>query len=315
MNPHAKVALFSATYPEDVKDFAEKIATDAVKITLKPFEVMLKRIHLLQCHTTETYDKYKIVQTLFKKAPVGQCFIFTNTIRTCEELTKRLEADEFPVSKLHRDLDHEDRDRVIDTFKKGKTRVLVTTNVVARGIDVLQVSLVINYDVPTKGEKASEQVYDAETFIHRVGRTARFGRSGVALTLISDEVENERFENILCDIGAEAEDIKPEELREIPKRVKQCRALDEENLRKNLGLATADIPDLSGTGEALVLESRKTKHANKKSKTETAPTETAPVETAPVEPSTSTPSTSSDPAPSASSDPAPSASSDAPASE
>jgi len=241
----AKVTLFSATFPEEVKKFADQISPDATKITLKPSEVMLNRIIQLQCHVDDKHDKYNLVYTLFRKLSVGQAIIFTNTIQTCEELSRKLAADEFPVAMLHGRLEFEERDKVIDMFKKGKSRVLVTTNVIARGIDVLQVSLVINYDVPIHGKSddkgESDKEVDTETFIHRIGRTARFGRSGVALTLIQTEEDEEKLDEILSIINCDSKEIKPDQLGEIEDVLKRCRTADQENL-KRLGLESTALP-------------------------------------------------------------------------
>jgi len=237
--PLAKITLFSATFPEDVKEFADKICPDATKITLKPSEVMLNRIMQLQCRTDEKHDKYNLVYTLFRKLSIGQAIIFTNTIASCNDLAKKLINDEFPVSKLNSKLPKEKRDKVIDDFRNGNTRVLVATNVIARGIDVMQVSLVINYEVPmhTRSDDKSEgdREVDTETYIHRIGRTARFGRSGVALTLIGDDEEQDKLEEILSIIRCECNTISPDKLGEIEGLLKRCRSSDEENL-KRLGL-------------------------------------------------------------------------------
>ena len=181
--------------------------------------------------------------------------------------------DEFPVSMLHGKLDVEDRDRVIDAFRKGKSRVLVTTNVIARGIDVLQVSLVINYDIPVhkaedkqKNPDATEEV-DTETFIHRVGRTARFGRSGVALTLLDSDADEDKLTDILCIIGCDSTSITPEKLGDIELLLKHCRDEDQKNLER-LGLEHSALPSVEAK-DTIVPESHRGKH-NKKAKAETA---------------------------------------------
>jgi len=241
----AKVTLFSATFPDEVKEFAAKVCPDATEIRLKPSEVMLNRIMQLNCHVDEKHDKYSLVRSVFRTLSVGQAFIFTNTIRTCEELSKRMMEDGFSVSMLHGRLSNEDRDKVIDMFKKGKSRVLVSTNVISRGIDVLQVSLVINYDVPLHGKSddkgEAEREVDTETYIHRIGRTARFGRSGVALTLVATEEDEEKLDEILSNISCESPEIKPEQLGEIEELLKRCRSRDKENL-KRLDLESTTLP-------------------------------------------------------------------------
>lgn len=101
---------------------------------------------------------------------------------TAAEIERRMTAEGHAVAQLSGGLEGQDRDEVIDRFRSGKAKVLVTTNVLARGIDVQTVSMVINYDIPDKDGNA-----DPETYLHRIGRTGRFGRVGVAVSFVYDK--------------------------------------------------------------------------------------------------------------------------------
>jgi len=128
--------------------------------------------------------KYDVLTALYGLLNIGQSIIFVHTVKTAKELTTRMRDNGYTVSLLHgKDMAFEERDRVMDDFIKGTTAVLITTNVLARGIDILDVTLVINYDIPsTLGSRP-----DPETYIHRIGRSGRFGRKGVAINLVHDE--------------------------------------------------------------------------------------------------------------------------------
>lgn len=167
------------------------------------------------------------------------------------------------VSILHGSMDIEDRDKVIDMFAQGKTRVLVTTNVLARGIDVMQVSLVINHEVPLhlRATEDSEREPDTETYVHRIGRTARFGRSGVALNLIESDEEMEKLDSILCEINCDSIEISFDKIGELDALLKKCRRRDEENVRR-LGL---DPTQLESSGESQSFIPKKKSHRSHKS--------------------------------------------------
>src|SRR3569833_1881657 len=106
------------------------------------------------------------------------------TRESANEIQRRMEADGHRVSALHGAYEGQNRDALLDDFRTGKSKVLITTNVLARGIDVSSVSMVINYDIPMKGPGDAEP--DAETYLHRIGRTGRFGRVGVSISFVHD---------------------------------------------------------------------------------------------------------------------------------
>lgn len=110
---------------------------------------------------------------------------FLQTRESANEIQRRMEADGHRVAALHGAFDGSDRDRLLEEFRSGRSKVLLTTNVLARGIDVSSVSMVINYDIPMKGRGDTEP--DPETYLHRIGRTGRFGRIGVSISFVSDK--------------------------------------------------------------------------------------------------------------------------------
>ena len=130
-------------------------------------------------------EKEQRLAEILNIVTVGQCIIFVHTRETVERLGRMLEENGHTVSLLHGRMEERARDKVLVDFRAGTTRFLITTNVLARGVDVPAVTLVIQFDMPTKKGGSS----DPETYLHRVGRTGRFGRPGCALNLISSPEE------------------------------------------------------------------------------------------------------------------------------
>ena len=121
--------------------------------------------------------KFETLTDLYETVTITQAVIFCNTRRKVDWLTDQLHAKEFTVSAMHGDMDQQQREVIMREFRSGSSRVLITTDLLARGIDVQQVSLVINYDLPT----------NRENYIHRIGRGGRFGRKGVAINFVTEE--------------------------------------------------------------------------------------------------------------------------------
>lgn len=128
-------------------------------------------------------------------------------------------ADGHKVSAIHAAFDGAERDNLLSKFRKGETKVLITTNVLARGIDVSSVSMVINYDIPMKGRGDSEP--DAETYLHRIGRTGRFGRVGVSVSFVSDKKSYDALRGIADIYGIDLVHLDTEDWDEAEERVKQ----------------------------------------------------------------------------------------------
>ncbi|XP_014286900.1 DEAD-box helicase Dbp80 [Halyomorpha halys] len=178
---NCQIMLFSATYDDEVMEFAQAIVPSPTIIRLKREEESLDNIkqHYVVCETEE--DKYNAIANIYGGITVGQAMIFCQTRRTAAWLCEKMSKDGHAVALLSGDLSVENRMKVLDRFREGKEKVLITTNVLARGIDVEQVTIVVNFDLPV----ADKGRADCETYLHRIGRTGRFGKRGLAINLVS----------------------------------------------------------------------------------------------------------------------------------
>lgn len=176
LNKDAQIALFSATMSNEILEITEEFMNEPHKILVKTDELTLEGIQ--QYHvdvSTETY-KYETLCDLYSTIAITQCIIYCNTRKKVYYLSKRLRENDFTVSCIYGDMQQSERNNVMESFRTGETRILITTDILARGIDVQQVSLVINYDVPN----------DVETYIHRIGRSGRMGRKGTSITFCTN---------------------------------------------------------------------------------------------------------------------------------
>lgn len=189
-----QVVLLSATMPQDVLEVTSKFMNKPVRILVKKDELTLEGIKQYYINVEEDQYKFDCLCDLYDSISVTQAVIFCNTRSKVEELTNRLKAENFTVSAIHSDLPQSERDTIMSEFRLGSSRILISTDLLARGIDVQQVSLVINYDLPA----------NKENYIHRIGRGGRFGRKGVAINFVtSNDVgamrEIERFYSTQID--------------------------------------------------------------------------------------------------------------------
>lgn len=169
-----QVALFSATMPIEILKISEKFMRDPAKILVKNEELTLDGIKQFYIALEQEDWKFETLVELYNNMEIQQCIIYCNTKARVDDITKKLKEKNFTVSSMHGDMKQEDRDLIMKEFRTGCSRVLITTDLLARGIDVQQVSLVINYDLPKEKEK----------YIHRIGRSGRFGRKGVAINFV-----------------------------------------------------------------------------------------------------------------------------------
>eukprot|EP00871_Galdieria_phlegrea_P006000 jgi/Galph1/888/GphlegSOOS_G5615.1 len=177
MPANCQVGLFSATMPQDVLEMTEKFMRNPVVILVKKEELTLEGIKQYYIAVEKEDFKLETLCDLYETLTITQAIIYVNTRRKVDWLTNKLREHDFTVSCLHGDMDQKERDVIMREFRTGSSRVLVTTDLLARGIDVQQVSLVINYDLPT----------NRENYIHRIGRSGRFGRKGVAINFVTNE--------------------------------------------------------------------------------------------------------------------------------
>ncbi|CAM9509931.1 unnamed protein product [Heterosigma akashiwo] len=170
-----QVAVFSATLPLAVLDVARRFLRAPLRVLVKREELTLDGIRQFYVAVEEDAFKLGTLCDLYETLTVAQAVIFANARRTVDWLAAQMNQRDFTVSAIHGDMDQRERDVVMREFKSGSSRVLVATDLLARGIDVQQVSLVINFDLPR----------DRENYIHRVGRSGRFGRKGTAISLLT----------------------------------------------------------------------------------------------------------------------------------
>lgn len=172
-----QVMLLSATMPSDVMDVTTKFMRDPVTILVQKEELTLEGIKQFYVNVEKEEWKLETLCDLYETLTITQAVIFCNTRRKVDWLTDQMQNRDFTVSAMHGDMDQKERDVIMREFRSGSSRVLITTDLLARGIDVQQVSLVINYDLPT----------NRESYIHRIGRGGRFGRKGVAINFLTAE--------------------------------------------------------------------------------------------------------------------------------
>ncbi|CAE1170749.1 EIF4A [Acanthosepion pharaonis] len=194
MPENIQVLLLSATMPKDVFDVTTRFMRDPVKILVKKEELTLEGIKQFYIQVEREEWKLDTLSDLYETLTITQAVIFCNTRRKVDWLTDKMLERDFTVSAMHGDMDQKERDVIMKEFRTGSSRVLITTDLLARGIDVQQVSLVINYDLPT----------NRENYIHRIGRGGRFGRKGVAINFITqDDIRTlqdiEQFYNTVVD--------------------------------------------------------------------------------------------------------------------
>lgn len=175
--PATQVVVVSATLPYDVLDMTTKFMTDPVRILVKRDELTLEGLKQYFIAVEKEEWKFDTLCDLYDTLTITQAVIFCNTRRKVDWLTDKMREANFTVSSMHGEMPQKERDSIMQDFRQGNSRVLISTDVWARGIDVQQVSLVINYDLPS----------NRENYIHRIGRSGRFGRKGVAINFVTSE--------------------------------------------------------------------------------------------------------------------------------
>ena len=171
-----QVCVFSATMPESALEITNKIMTDnVVRILVNPEQVTLEGIEQFYLGVDNENWKIETLVDLYERLKINMTIIFVNSRRKAEDIKEKLEEQNFSVALLHGEMKHVEREKVMKSFRTGETRILLTTDIIARGIDIQQVSVVINYDLPKL----------CETYIHRIGRTGRYGRKGVAINFVT----------------------------------------------------------------------------------------------------------------------------------
>jgi len=174
---NVQVILLSATMPVEVLQVTKDFMRDPLNILVKKEELTLEGIKQFFVNVDKENWKFETLCDLYDTLTITQAVIFVNTRRKVDFLCNQMHERDFTVSAMHGDMDQKERDLIMKEFRSGSSRVLITTDLLSRGIDVQQVSLVINYDLPT----------NRESYIHRIGRGGRFGRKGVAINFVTSD--------------------------------------------------------------------------------------------------------------------------------
>lgn len=175
LNNDIQICLFSATMPNEIETMTKKFMREPIKILVKTEMLTLEGIGQYYIAFDDEQSKFEALKDLYALISVSQCIIYCNSTNRVEDLYKALIADTFPVCRIHGNMSKEDRTNGYKDFIDGKYRVLISSNVTARGIDVQQVSTVINFDIPKC----------PRTYLHRIGRSGRWGRKGTGINFIT----------------------------------------------------------------------------------------------------------------------------------
>jgi len=173
----AQICLFSATMPKEILDLTNYFMDDPAMLLVNKDELTLEGIKQFYIDLKQYNWKFDVLYDIYETINITQSIIYVNSKTVLHNLYDRLSRDEFPVSYIHGDMITKEREENLDNFKNGKTRILLSTDLLSRGIDIQQLSLVINFDLPK----------NKETYIHRIGRSGRYGRKGTAINFVTSE--------------------------------------------------------------------------------------------------------------------------------
>lgn len=182
-NEKIQVAIFSATFPNEVIELTNKFMSEPIKITIKRESLTLDGIHQSFIATINDQEKLNWLITIYKQYSGGQSIVFVNDINRVTALHSEMKSNGFSVGCMHSSLTKHERESVLQSFVNGNENILISSNIIARGIDIHQVNLVINFDIPNS----------VHTYLHRIGRSGRWGRKGSAINFVSEkDIENMR---------------------------------------------------------------------------------------------------------------------------
>ena len=180
-----QICLFSATIPSEVIELTNSFMNNPESILVKKEALTLEGITQFYINIKVSDWKYDILKDLYDTISISQCIIYFNSKNKLNQVYKDLIGENFPVSMIHGELTSDERKRTMNEFNGGQTRILLSPDLLSRGIDIQQLSLVINFDIPRS----------KETYIHRIGRSGRYGRKGVAINFVTER-DMENLENI-----------------------------------------------------------------------------------------------------------------------
>ena len=204
ISDNIQVAIYSATMPEEILDLTKKFMKNPKKILVKKENLTLEGIKQYYVVLNSEQEKYFAIIELYQILTIGQSIIYCNSKKKVSWLSEKFNEQGYPISCIHGDIIQKERDNIMKNFRTAETRVLITTDLLSRGIDVQQVSLVINYDLPR----------DFESYIHRIGRTGRYGRKGFAINFIMSENDIKTLDNLQSFYNTEISEL-PANIEEI----------------------------------------------------------------------------------------------------
>ena len=170
-----QVALFSATLPTDLVNITSKFMRNPVEILVKSEQLTLEGIKQYYIALDKDDDKYFTLKDIYNMLTINQCIIYCNSVNRVENLYEAMTRENFPVCRIHSKMSKEERKENYDSFKLGSQRVLISSDITARGVDIQQVSVVINFDIPN----------DVHIYLHRIGRSGRWGRKGTGINFVT----------------------------------------------------------------------------------------------------------------------------------
>ena len=170
-----QIVVFSATMSIDIVDRLGELMKDPVNIIVKKEALTLEGIAQYYIALDSDNHKYLTLKDLYSSISMSHCIIYCNSVNRVRDLTNAMKDDGFPVCCIHSDMDKGMRQEAITSFRKGTNRVLISSDITARGIDIQQVSLVINFDVCNS----------VHTYLHRIGRSGRWGRKGIGINFVT----------------------------------------------------------------------------------------------------------------------------------
>merc|ERR1719424_942486 len=194
IRPDRQTLMWSATWPKSVEQMANDFLNNYYQVTVGSLEISANKSisQIIEC--CQDHEKYQLLNKALREHGNGQrTLIFVETKRGCDQLCNSMRHDGYPAKAMHGDKDQHERDQVLREFKEGKTPIMVATDVAARGLDVKEVMVVINFDFPN----------NVEDYVHRIGRTGRAGKKGTAVTFFTSKAgKNAReLSKILADAG------------------------------------------------------------------------------------------------------------------
>jgi len=207
-----QILLFSATFADPVRLFAERLVPKPYyNIKLEKKELTLEGIkqYFINCNSAE--KRFEVLDKIYEYVTLGQSIIFVNKKDDAEQLAAAMENKGHKVAVIHGGKQPQERDSIIKDYKSSKSRVLISTNLLARGIDILTVMMVINYDLPLteKGEP------DPSTYLHRIGRSGRFGRKGIAINFVFNDKNKAQLSEISKFFGKQIDEFPQSKIPEL----------------------------------------------------------------------------------------------------